>query len=293
MRRVSLIRSASRECFRDIVLNSVSKNEILRKLGYVSGAASYPELNVRLKEEGLLEYVEDKVRSYHADRLKEYITSKRRSLDDVLSRSELRLNPSDKKTIRDSGLLGNSCSACGIGNQWNDLPLTLQIDHVNGDPTDHRIENLRLLCPNCHSQTSTFGRKGYTSSNVCVDCGVVVSRNHKLCKKCSWDKRMREGNPLVSNKTLNKKQALCMDCGVHVHPKAIRCRTCAGNSRTTGGKRPSEAQLRDDISTMTWRDVGKKYGVSDTMIRRWVKFYNIPVENTRKWNKTIQDSSGG
>jgi Zn finger protein HypA/HybF involved in hydrogenase expression len=47
---------------------------------------------------------------------------------------------------------------CGI-TQWKGKPISLQLDHVNGDKYDHRIENLRLLCPNCHSQTETFAGK--------------------------------------------------------------------------------------------------------------------------------------
>lgn len=50
----------------------------------------------------------------------------------------------------------NACSICGLGPEWNGKPITLQLDHINGIYNDHRIENLRILCPNCHSQTSTF-----------------------------------------------------------------------------------------------------------------------------------------
>lgn len=67
---------------------------------------------------------------------------------------------SDRSTIKrrllDAGILKNACDECGIS-EWRGKPLSVQIDHKNGKPNDHRIENLRMLCPNCHSQTETFG----------------------------------------------------------------------------------------------------------------------------------------
>lgn len=51
------------------------------------------------------------------------------------------------------------CSLCALGPQWNDHALQLQVDHMNGNPLDHRPENLRFLCPNCHTQTPNFGAK--------------------------------------------------------------------------------------------------------------------------------------
>jgi hypothetical protein len=52
------------------------------------------------------------------------------------------------------------CALCGIGPQWNEAPLVLHVDHINGDPYDCRAENLRFLCPNCHSQTDTYAGRG-------------------------------------------------------------------------------------------------------------------------------------
>lgn len=50
------------------------------------------------------------------------------------------------------------CEGCGIVD-WNGKPISLQLDHIDGCPTNHLLENLRLLCPNCHSQTPTYGSK--------------------------------------------------------------------------------------------------------------------------------------
>lgn len=52
------------------------------------------------------------------------------------------------------------CTMCGVGNVWNDMPLTLEIDHIDGNSDNNNIDNLRILCPNCHTQTPTYGSKG-------------------------------------------------------------------------------------------------------------------------------------
>lgn len=59
----------------------------------------------------------------------------------------------------------NICSTCGIGKEWNGRPLTLQCDHIDGDASNNVINNVRLLCPNCHSQTETYGSKNQKNPN--------------------------------------------------------------------------------------------------------------------------------
>lgn len=56
-------------------------------------------------------------------------------------------------------LISNICYICKSEPTWQNKKLVLQLDHINGVNTDNRLENLRLLCPNCHSQTDTFCRK--------------------------------------------------------------------------------------------------------------------------------------
>lgn len=66
-----------------------------------------------------------------------------------------------KRRILEAGLKDERCEQCGI-THWNGRKLSLQLHHVNGDGTDNRLENLELLCPNCHSLTDTYGgRNGH------------------------------------------------------------------------------------------------------------------------------------
>ena len=64
-----------------------------------------------------------------------------------------------KKLIILSNLIEYKCSECNLGNIWNGKIISLQLDHINGIRNDNRIENLRLMCPNCHSQTETYCNK--------------------------------------------------------------------------------------------------------------------------------------
>lgn len=70
------------------------------------------------------------------------------------------------KRLRKDSILEYVCQSCGNIGEWENKPLTLELDHVNGDRTDHKIENLRFLCPNCHTQTPTYKSKNIKQRKV-------------------------------------------------------------------------------------------------------------------------------
>lgn len=80
--------------------------------------------------------------------------------EEILIENSLVSRSGLKTHIVNNQLLDSSiCSECGIVD-WNGAPISLHLDHINGINNDNRIENLRFLCPNCHSQTKTYCRRG-------------------------------------------------------------------------------------------------------------------------------------
>ena len=91
-----------------------------------------------------------------------------------------------KKRLLNEGYLQNKCSECGIGDEWNGKRIVNHLDHINGIHDDHRLENLRMLCPNCHSQTPTYsGRNNVRVAKSFCACGKQVSRKASMCFPCS------------------------------------------------------------------------------------------------------------
>jgi 5-methylcytosine-specific restriction endonuclease McrA len=74
------------------------------------------------------------------------------NLEDYATRAGVR------RVIIKDGLIPYKCGECEIS-EWNNKKLALHLDHINGKNSDHRLDNLRFLCPNCHSQTETYTGK--------------------------------------------------------------------------------------------------------------------------------------
>lgn len=83
-----------------------------------------------------------------------------RPLDEVFAANTRRSRGHLKQRLLRAGLKDGSCERCGIS-EWRGESMSMALHHINGDRYDNRIENLELLCPNCHSQTDTYaGRNG-------------------------------------------------------------------------------------------------------------------------------------
>ncbi len=85
---------------------------------------------------------------------------KGRPLSDILVENSDYANGTNLKArLLKEGLLKNKCDICSLESEWMNKPIVMILDHINGIHTDNRQKNLRLLCPNCNSQQSTFCRK--------------------------------------------------------------------------------------------------------------------------------------
>ncbi len=81
------------------------------------------------------------------------------SLQDILNGKYPHFNTFKLKIrLLKSGEIENKCGVCGI-EDWNDKPLNMELDHIDGNRHNHLRKNLRMICPNCHSQTPTYCSK--------------------------------------------------------------------------------------------------------------------------------------
>ena len=137
--------------FTNIIKTSHSYSDCLRKLGLGSrGGSSTDILKQRIKELNLStqHFKQCKNESYRKYSMEEIL---------VENSTYTSINCLKRRLINEN-LLDYKCAICGIS-EWNGKTLSLQLDHINGINTDHRIKNLRFLCPNCHSQTDTYAGK--------------------------------------------------------------------------------------------------------------------------------------
>lgn len=133
------------------VKESTSRKEVLNRLGFSSSRSAYAALNKRVADWNL--------DISHFTTGRQPRSWNKKELKDILVDGSAYNTRDLKRRLLRAGLLKELCGLCGLGPIWNEKPLVLQLDHKNGNRFDNRLENLRILCPNCHTQTATYGFK--------------------------------------------------------------------------------------------------------------------------------------
>ena len=145
----------SDEQFVELLKKSSTISEVLFKLGYTVKGNSWGYSQVKRRMDDLnLDCSIFKGKS---------AVIKTNKLNNVKKEDILKENCKHQRTVLRRYVIKNNlipykCAICGC-TEWQGKTLSLELDHINGVNNDNRLENLRFLCPNCHSQTSTYGSR--------------------------------------------------------------------------------------------------------------------------------------
>lgn len=150
-------RTFTDEEFINAVKNNFSKAGVLKDLKLNVGGANY-KMVARLAAELKCDTKHFTGQGHSKGKVGILTSNKLIPLTNILVKNSIYGSHKLKLRLIKSKQLIEECSFCKITN-WNNMKLSFHLDHINGINNDNRLENLRLLCPNCHSQTSTYAGK--------------------------------------------------------------------------------------------------------------------------------------
>ena len=277
---------SNKRIMQELINESNSISECLRKIG------ARPQNNIKLFKNWCaiheidLKPIQDRTKKKRIESLKSGNLLRRIPNEEIFIKDSKYTKSETIKTRMVEDLnVKYECNICQISH-WNGTKLSLQLDHINGDHTDNRLSNLRLLCPNCHSQTNTFCSKNRTKKHLkqCIYCGKRINYsqtgNRMLCRSKVCISRA-------------KKSGLSLpELGVQ-EPKPRPQYRKDGSLIVM----PSKIDLMHSLieSNLIFTRVCKKYGVSDNAVRKWCKKYEIPTKRTdlKDWLQSQNTISGG
>lgn len=190
----SKIWNISKEEFEKIIKNNICMADVCRTLNLRKEGGNYRTIKRRIN-------IENIDTSHFLSKNKIFSIKNA----NVISKEELlsRLNENSdietvwlKNKLIKLNLIENTCKECNIKDFWNNKPIKLQLDHIDGNHFNNKLNNLRLLCPNCHSQTETYcGKSKKTKKYKCIECHSETSGYTNVCKACSMKKLRKVQRP--------------------------------------------------------------------------------------------------
>jgi hypothetical protein len=176
---------------------------------------------------------------------------RRTPLEEILVEHSTFSRTTVKKRLYEAGLKRPICELCGQGQLWHGRRMGLILDHVNGVSDDHRLENLRIVCPNCAATLETHcarGRRVTRAEQQCLRCGSSFRPKYRTQRYCS------------------------RDCGTRWDRRGL---PRPGARRV---ERPPYPQLLREIRALGYSRTARRYGVSDNAIRKWLRAYERELE---------------